>query len=112
MRNTRFQNRKLMVAFVLALALVVFFAVRLVRDTPFWHLPDKPPDRIEPWMTPRFISHAWDVPPDVVAQALQLEHDGTGRRVTMGELAESRGIPLEDLAAAVAQAIAAFRAGQ
>lgn len=96
---------------VLALALIgtLFFAVRLATSTALWRESSEPDAPIAGWMTPRYIARSWDVPPDVIAAALALEYDGSGRRITLAELAAERGIDLATLTADLTLAIAAYR---
>ena len=87
----------LVTAFSLALAAMLFFTVRLAASMIFWndraHL-DQP---LAGWMTPRYITRSWNVPPDLVATTLALERDGAGRRVTLQDLADQQGRSLESL---------------
>ncbi len=87
----------LVTAFALALAVVLFFTVRLAASMIFWndraHL-DQP---LSGWMTPRYIARSWNVPPDLVATTLALERDGAGRRITLKDLANQQGRSLESL---------------
>jgi hypothetical protein len=95
--------------FVLAALATLVFAVRLALATLVWTVPalrDQPPAG---WMTPRYVAMSWDVPPEVVRAALDLPQDGTGRRVTLAELAAERGVSVELLTQELAQAIAAHR---
>lgn len=96
-------------AFVVAFGLTLFFASRFVAGAIYWSDPahrDVPPAA---WMTPRFVAHSWRLPPDVVAATLALAHDGSGGRITLGQLAAERGVPVEDLIAALEEAIARHR---
>jgi hypothetical protein len=69
-------------------------------------------EAIAGWMTPRYIAHSWDVPPETIGAALGLEPGRSGRPPTLERLAEERGVPLAELEAAVAAAIARHRAEQ
>ncbi|WP_323771889.1 hypothetical protein [Antarctobacter sp.] len=96
-------------AFVLACAFTLFFAGRFVMGAIFWADPahrDVPP---APWMTPRFVAHSWHLPPDLVADALALSQDRREGRITLGQLAAERGVPVETLIAELETAIAAHR---
>jgi len=62
------------------------------------------------WMTPRFVAHSWDVPPEVVWQSLMLGPDGPARRITLAELAKAQNIPLPLLLEELRADIAAHRA--
>lgn len=96
---------------VLALALIgtLFFAVRIATSTALWREPAEPDAPIAGWMTPRYIARSWDIPPDVIAAALALEHDGGGRKITLAELAAERGTDIATLTADLTLAIAAYR---
>jgi uncharacterized protein (DUF58 family) len=103
------RHRWLFVAFLAAVALALLFAVRVAIYMQDW--PEHADEDIEGWMTPRYVALSWDVPPDVIVGALSIPRDGSGRRITLDELAKERGIPVETLAADLEAAIAAFRAG-
>jgi hypothetical protein len=104
------RHRWLLLAFLAAAALAILFALRVAISLEDW--PEERDADIEGWMTPRYVALSWDVPPDVIASALALTRDGSGRRITLDELAEQRGVQVETLAADLEAAIAAFRAGQ
>lgn len=105
-------HRWLFLGFCLALALTLFFGIRAAIFSIYWMDPDHRDEAIAGWMTPRYVAHSWQVPPEVVGDALSLSQDGTGRRVTIEEIARSRGVPVEEVAAELTQAIEAFRAGR
>ena len=105
-RTQIWADRRLVLAvFVAAATVFVFFGVRLVGHAFRWS--DAPHEAIAGWMTPRYVAHAWQVPPEVIADALGLERDGTGRRVSLEQLAAERGVSVGELAAAIEVAIAA-----
>lgn len=99
----------LTLALVAALALVGFFAVRLALGALYWGDPEHRDVPLAGWMSPRFVAMSWNVPPELVGQALELPRDGSGRRVTLQQLAEERGVPLGELIGALDAAIAAHR---
>ncbi len=112
MRSHALIRRGLLAGFILAAALAVFFGIRLFHGAALWSeaTPQDPP--IASWMTPRYVMRAWDVPPEVIAEALNLDQDGIGRRVTLAELAADRGDTPEALAVRLEDAIAAFRSAR
>jgi hypothetical protein len=109
-RDHRAGRRWLLVGLVAAVALALLFGLRAVLFMQDWS--GEPDQDIEGWMTPRYLAMSWDVPPDVVATALGIARDGSGRRLTLDEIAEARGVPVSQLAAEVEAAIAAFREGR
>lgn len=103
-------NKVLLAGFVLALAVMLFFALRTAMFWIYWADPAHRNQTIEPWMTPRYIAHSWDVPPPVVGDALGLEPGGP--RITMADVAAREGIGFETLVARVMAAILAHRAAR
>ncbi len=104
------RHRWLLIGFCAAVAVAFLFAVRAAIVMHGW--PDHADEEIEGWMTPRYVAMSWDVPPEVIAGTLDLARNGSGRRVTLEELARRRGVPVATLAAELEAAIAAYRAGQ
>jgi hypothetical protein len=104
------RHRFLLIGFVATCVIALFFGTRAVLFTLYWS--EHRDEAIAGWMTPRYVAMSWQVPPEVVGDALALPRDGIGRRATLADLANARGVSLETLAAEVAQAIEAHRAGQ
>ncbi len=91
----------------LSIVLLLFFTIRLGI---FFMRPKPPQDvMIEPWMTPRLISHSWHVPPEVLGAALQIERK-PGKSRNIEWYAEDLGMPVETLINQIEAAIAEFRA--
>jgi hypothetical protein len=103
------EHRLLLAATVIALAVTLFFAVRLAVFALYWSAHRD--EAIAGWMTPRYIAHSWGVPPAVIGEALGLEPgDRSGPPPTLEHIAAERGQPLAEVEAAVAAAIARHRA--
>ena len=94
----------------LALALLVagFFAFRLIAGIFFWADPRHQDMPIAPWMSPRFVAMSWDVPREVVIEALQITPDGKGP-IPLERMAAERGVPVQALIDELEEAIAAWR---
>lgn len=101
-------RRGLMVLLALALIGTVFFAVRIVTSTEHWQHPPQPNEPIAGWMTPRYVSRAWRVPPEIIREALALESDGSGRKITLAEIAVERGVDIDTLISDLTAAIDTF----
>lgn len=95
--------------FVLALAITVFFAGRLILNTIYWADPAHRDQGVEGWMTPGYIGHSWHVPREVIAQALELTPEDARPRLTLESLAERRGVTVDALGETLMQAIETFR---
>ena len=94
----------------LALAATLLFGA---RSALFWANRHERIAREQPvaaWMTPGFVAHSWHLPRDVVIEALALEPRTKPPRETLADLAATRGVPVEDLIAALDAASAAHRA--
>lgn len=104
------RHRWLLMGFAAALALALFFGVRAAVLAVLWS--GHQDETLAGWMTPRYVAMSWDVPPEVVGEALAIAQDGSGRRLTLAEIAAARGVPLAALEAELADAIAAYRAGE
>ncbi|MCC6737240.1 MAG: hypothetical protein IT534_14090 [Bauldia sp.] len=102
---------RLAIAFTVAAAVALFFAVRLVIGIFGWDAP--PNEEIRPWMTVGYIGRSWNVEPrDIDALAgLPLPEDRASepRPYTLQEIADERGVPVEEIIAAVAAALEALR---
>lgn len=90
--------------FLLALTLAVGFSGLALKLGS--RMDDGPPPPVAAWMTPRYLVHAYHLPPEVVASALALT-PGEAPRISLGDLASDRGVPVGTLIAAIESAIAA-----
>ncbi len=97
-------------AFALALAATLALAVRLIVFTIYWADPTHRDRALEGWMTPGYIALSWDLDRDAVRAAIGVEVP-SGQHLTLEEIAERRGEPLEGLIDRVEALIAVERAG-
>jgi len=97
---------------VLALALVacLFFGARTAL---FWYGGPPHAVREQPvaaWMTPRYVARSWRIPPEVIIDGLIAPLPRPERRMNLRQLAEYRGVPVEQIIAEAEALIAAQRA--
>jgi len=97
--------------FGMASAATVFFAVRSVLFFVYWSDPAHRDQPIEGWMTPRYVVQSWQLPPEVMIDALG-EGPMPGKRRTLAEIAASQGISFDELGIRIEDAAKAFRDGQ
>ncbi len=89
------------VVLFLALAAAVVFGVRTAI---FWY---RHPDwdiqtqGVEPWMTPRYVARAWDLPFRDLLQAIEAPVPPPDGPMSLEELADYRGVPLSQILAEV-----------
>ncbi len=101
-------HRLLFIAFAAALALTAFFLIRTVAVTLYWANPAHHELTIEGWMPIRYVARSWHVPPEVLAEALDLDV-GERPRLTIAEIAAERGESVQETAAILLVAIAEYR---
>ncbi|WP_116556489.1 hypothetical protein [Pararhodobacter oceanensis] len=82
--------------FASALALTLFFAVRLIMGAIYWNDPSKIDQTPAGWMPVGYVARSWEIPRDVLIDALDLASMPRRRR-TLEHIAEDRGIPLDTL---------------
>lgn len=109
------RHRVALIAFGLALALTLFFAVRFVMHWVYWSDPAHRDQQIEGWMTPGYVAHSYDVSPEVIRDSLRAllaqQADALPRGgMTLQQIARATGTDLDQLSAALLAAIAAERA--
>lgn len=106
-----FKRQKLLAAaFVAALAITVFFVIQALDTRPDFRGPPDPDQPVAGWMTPMFVVRTWDLPRDVVGEALNLQRDRSARRITIDDLAAQQGRPAAELIDALTAAIEAHEA--
>lgn len=105
-------HRIALIAFVVAVTLLGFFAVRTVTATIYWMDPTHQDQPIAGWMTPRYVAQSYNLPPDVLGPALFLLPGAPPRRRSLDAIAADNGITLDDLQRRIDEAAAAWRANQ
>lgn len=103
------QNAPIATLILLAsLAVAGAFAVRSVAFWIYWNDPAHRAQAIEPWMTPKYISHSWAVPPQVVLEALgDFERTKKGP-MSLDQIADALQVPPDSLITAIEAAIQDF----
>ena len=96
---------------VLAVALVacLFFGARAAV---FWY--DRPPlavleQPVQAWMTPRYVSRTWRIPPELVSEALSAPRPPPDGPMSLRDLAEYRGVTVEQVLAEAEALVASHR---
>lgn len=101
------QHMMLSMAFLVAGLVTLLFLVRFATSTMMWTDPALQNQDIAGWMTPRYVARSWQVAPEVVSSGSGIEMDGSGRRLTLAEIAAAQGRGVDDLIAELEAAIAA-----
>lgn len=101
-------HRLALLAFVAALAVTLFFALRFVSFALYWSDPAHRNQVPEGWMTPGYVARSWDLPRDALIGALGLP-EKPPHPLTLEEIAAMRGVPLSTVLGEVSAAITAIR---
>ena len=88
-------QRLVLIAFLLALCVTSFFAIRFTAFTVYWADPAHRDVQIEGWMTPGYVARSYRVPRETVAEALALKPYERG--IPLAELSTQRGMSLDQL---------------
>lgn len=96
---------------VLIASLVVAggFAVRSVAFWMYWNDPAHRAQAIEPWMTPNYVAHSWDVPLRVVIDALGHDKRPPKKPMRLGQIADNQNMTSDALIADIETAIQSFK---
>ncbi|MEQ6885244.1 hypothetical protein [Salicola sp. Rm-C-2C1-2] len=73
LRDLWHKHRFLCIAFIAALVVTAFFALRLVVFSLYWADPAHQDQPLEEWMTPRYVALSYDLPVGVVREVLEIE---------------------------------------
>ncbi|MHC9234009.1 hypothetical protein ACX9MO_00065 [Pseudooceanicola sp. 502str34] len=82
--------------FLAAFVLVLFFALRMTVFALHWSDPAQRAVQPQPWMTPGYVAHSWHLPKEEVFTLLALDPP-PDRRMTLEEIARTKGVPLHQL---------------
>lgn len=96
-------------AFLLAIAVTLFFALRFTVQTVYWSAHQD--ESVQPWMTVGYIARSWNLDGrkiDAIA-GLPLP-EAKGRPQPLSEIARDRGVPVAQIIDDVEAAIEALRA--
>lgn len=100
--------------FVLAAAVTTFFLVRLVLHGIYWSDPAHRNMAPEPWMTVGFVARSWGLEPrEIDARAdFPSPGPGQGHPLTLQDIANQRGVPVEQIIAQLEAALLTMKAAE
>ena len=99
----------LLSAFTLAVAVTLYFGVKMVMSAIYWNDPRHIDQALAGWMSPGYVAMSWNVPRDVMMDILDLEPNG-GRPPRLADIAAEQGLSVEELGSRIEAAIRAYRA--
>jgi hypothetical protein len=95
-------------AFLLACAVTLVFAGFTVYRAAYWATHREQP--LAAWMTVGYVGRSWGLDPREIDALAGLPIPERGHPLTLAEIAEMRGVPVEGLITEVEAAIATLRA--
>lgn len=95
-------------AFFLFTALALWLLVETFDHARGWH--GAPEEEVRPWMTVGYVGRSWELDPRAIdgVAGLPLPEEA-GRPLTLQEIADRRGVPVEDIVVLVEEAIRTLR---
>lgn len=112
LRHLWLHHRSVLIAFFAVLCAVLFFGAKTITSAIYWMDPAHQDQDIAPWMTPRYVAHSYQLPPEVLGPALFLDKDAQPHRMSLGKIAADNGMTLEDLQMRIDAAAEKWRAEQ
>ena len=91
-------------AFVLALALSLFFAGRIVVRAVYWSQHQQ--EQVAGWMTVGYVGRSWGLDPRDIDAKAGLPIPDRGRPFTLDQIAADRGVPVGEIIALVEKTVA------
>jgi hypothetical protein len=97
----------LLSGFVLAVAVVLFFATHLIVGMIYWSGHQREP--VAGWMTVGYVAQSWHLDPREIDATAGLPPP-EGHPLSLNEIAKRRGVPVTDVIAEVEAAVAELTA--
>lgn len=96
MKNLKWQQWLVVLAFALVVSFTGVFVVRTARRAIYWHYHRD--ETIRPWMSLGYIAHSYRVPPYVLHQALGLPlNPGKPDKRPIREIARDQNRPVDEV---------------
>ena len=95
-------------AFLVFTALALWLLAETFNHARGWH--GAPEEEVRPWMTVGYVGRSWDLDPRAIdgVAGLPLPEEA-GRPLTLQEIADRRGVPVEEIIVLVEEAIHTLR---
>ena len=90
-------HRALLIAFLAASSVALYFAVTTAAATIYWMDPAHQNQALEPWMTPRYVAQSYQIPRHILGPALFHDPEDPPRRRRLEDIAAENGVTLEEL---------------
>ena len=98
----------ILTAFLLSLALMLFFGIRALVWTIYWNDPARANQPVADWMTPRYVVMAYGIPREALGDLLELDPSAL-KRQSLAEIAVQTGRTPQQLITEIEDLIAEQR---
>ena len=102
-------QRPALIVAVAGLILAGYFAFGFLAEVIYFNDPRHQNQALQPWMTLRYVSLSYRIPPEILTDALGYAGE-LGGRLRVTEVAEETGMTLEEMQSRIAEAQAALEA--
>ena len=99
-----------LLAFLGFFAALLWFGGHFVASFLYFQDPAHRNQTLEAWMTPRYVSLSYQVPPQQLFPVFGLVPEGPRQKIRLGEIAIRQGVSLDELETRVLAAKAAYEA--
>lgn len=90
-------HRIALIAFTVALCALAYFSVKTISSTIYWMDPAHQEQTLAGWMTPRYVGQSYNLPREIVLEALMMDPNAPPRRISISEIAEQNGMTMDEL---------------
>jgi hypothetical protein len=105
-------QRLVLSAFVLAAAVFCYFAATTTMSMIYWMDPAHQDQPLAGWMTPRYVSHSYKLPPEIVGPALSIVKGDMLKRQSLDAIAAAKGMTMDEMQDSIDTTAAVFRASK
>lgn len=110
MLSTFKRHPVLATAFAVSVLMLIAFSGSFIWRLAYWQMHAR--EEVQAWMTVGYVGHSWGIKPALIDEQAGLPLPEKGHPYTLQEIADQRGVPVEDIIARVNEAVAAIRSHQ
>lgn len=98
--------------FLLSATIALFFGFTFMANAIYFNDPKHQDEALKDWMTPRYIVLSYDIPREIVADALGLDADNKGKRIRLLDIAKAQNLTIEQLTEKIRNVAQTYRESQ
>lgn len=98
--------------FLISVAIALIFGFTFMANAIYFNDPKHQDEALKDWMTPRYIVLSYDIPRDIVADALGLDDDDRGKRIRLQDVAKAQNLTIQELTEKIQNIAQTYRESQ